>query len=43
MINQKKHLLVMLGKQAKDSGSYYINKSLGETNLKVYMVETKWE
>lgn len=39
MINQKQHGLVRLGKQAKDSGSYYVSESLGKTSLKVYMVE----
>lgn len=39
MINQKQRGLVRLGKQAKDSGSYYMSKSLGEASLKVYMLE----
>lgn len=41
MINQKQHGLVRLRKQAKDSGSYYMNKSLGEESLKVYTVEKR--
>lgn len=39
MINQKQCGYVRLGKQAKDLGSYYINKNLGETSLKFYVVE----